>query len=389
MVRHQYKLAAFILVGTLLVITAVAYGMFRGTFTSTVPVTLTASRAGLVMDPGAKVKMRGVEVGRVSSVDLSGSDAVITLALEPSMLKLIPANAGVDIKSTTVFGAKFVSFTPPEQPSAAHIQSGAHIATQQVTVEFNTVFQNLSNLLQATQPEKLSATLGAIATALRGKGEQLGQTLEQANNVLAQFNPSVPALQTDLQKAAVVTNLYGDVTPDLLKTLDNLTFTSGTVVSEQANLDKLLLGVTGLGDTGADVLNTNQAALATTFNLLRPTSYLLYRYSPEFSCFFKGLAAARGLGEQIAGGLHPWIGVDTGFLPGGPIYKYPQNLPIVGAAGGPRCNGLPMLALDQLPGKYLVTNTGVNPYPPGSDVQKPNVPGLINYLQGPTTGGAP
>ena len=42
--------------------------MFAGTFKSYVPVTLTSDRAGLVMESGAKVKMRGVQVGRVSSV---------------------------------------------------------------------------------------------------------------------------------------------------------------------------------------------------------------------------------------------------------------------------------------------------------------------------------
>ncbi len=387
MVRHRYKLAALVLVLALVAIAAVAFGMFRGSFTSTVPVTVTSPRAGLVMDPGAKVKMRGVEVGRVSAVDLSGSEALITLALEPDKLTLIPANSGVEIKSTTVFGAKFVSFIPPATPSPQHLAGGANVASQNVTVEFNTVFQNLSNVLQAVQPEKLNAALGAVATALRGRGDQLGQSLQQANDVLTELNPpSVPALQSDLQKAAVVANVYGDAAPALLKTLDSLTVTSGTIVNQQANLDKLLLDVTGLGNTGTEVLGQNQPALATTLNLLRPTSYLLYRYSPEFSCFFKGLNFGRILGEQIAGGIHPWIGVDTAFLPGGPIYEYPKNLPIVGAAGGPRCNGLPKLSLDQLPGKYLVSNTGVNPYPPGSDVQHPHVPALLDYLHGPLPG---
>ncbi|MEO9220182.1 MAG: MCE family protein, partial [Mycobacteriaceae bacterium] len=326
---------------------------------------------------------------------MSGSQALITVQLEPDMLKLIPANSGVEIASTTVFGAKFVSFispdrlTPPAAPSRSPIARGANVESQNVTVEFNTVFQNLSNVLQAVQPEKLNATLGALATALRGRGDQLGESLAQANDVLTQLNPSVPALQNDLQKAAIVTNVYGDAAPALLRTLDNLTATSGTIVDQQANLDKLLLDVTGLATTGTDVLATNQPALATTFNLLRPTTKLLYEYSPEFSCFFKGLNFARVLGEQIAGGINPWIGVDTAFLPGGPIYKYPQNLPIVGASGGPRCNGLPQLSLDQLPGKYLITNTGVNPVPPGSDVQRPNVPALLDYLNGPFPGGQP
>ena len=48
-----------------LVVTA---ALFSGTFKSYVPVTLTSDRAGLVMETDAKVKMRGVQVGRVSQI---------------------------------------------------------------------------------------------------------------------------------------------------------------------------------------------------------------------------------------------------------------------------------------------------------------------------------
>ena len=43
--------------------------LFAGTFTSYVPVTLTSDRSGLVMETNAKVKMRGVQVGRVSQIN--------------------------------------------------------------------------------------------------------------------------------------------------------------------------------------------------------------------------------------------------------------------------------------------------------------------------------
>ena len=47
---------------------ALTAALFTGSFTSYVPVTLTSDRAGLVMETGAKVKMRGVQVGRVSPI---------------------------------------------------------------------------------------------------------------------------------------------------------------------------------------------------------------------------------------------------------------------------------------------------------------------------------
>ena len=46
-----------------------AVGLFQGSFTETVPVTVISQRAGLVMNPDAKVKMRGVQVGKVASIE--------------------------------------------------------------------------------------------------------------------------------------------------------------------------------------------------------------------------------------------------------------------------------------------------------------------------------
>ena len=43
---------------------ALAVGLFQGSFTETVPVTVISQRAGLVMNPDAKAKMRGVQVGK-------------------------------------------------------------------------------------------------------------------------------------------------------------------------------------------------------------------------------------------------------------------------------------------------------------------------------------
>ena len=42
--------------------------LFTGTFKSYVPVTVTSDRSGMVMETSAKVKMRGVQVGRVSAI---------------------------------------------------------------------------------------------------------------------------------------------------------------------------------------------------------------------------------------------------------------------------------------------------------------------------------
>ncbi len=65
-VRPLAGLATVVAIG---LIVALAVSLFRGSFTQTVPVTVISDRAGLVMNPDAKVKMRGVQVGKVSSIE--------------------------------------------------------------------------------------------------------------------------------------------------------------------------------------------------------------------------------------------------------------------------------------------------------------------------------
>ncbi|MBJ8345765.1 MCE family protein [Antrihabitans sp. YC2-6] len=375
------KLAALGLVGGLVAIVVVALTMFAGGFVEKVPVTVTAPRSGLVMDPDAKVKMRGVEVGRVKSIEETPEGATLTLDMQPNMLKYIPANAKVDIKSTTVFGAKYVNFVYPSDPSPEHLTAGSTVAADAVTVEFNTLFQHLSDVLQKLEPEKINATLGALSTALRGRGEQVGELLTAADDYLADINPSLPTLQRDFQAAAGVTNLYADVSPDLLQLVDDATAVSGTIVDEQVNLDALLLSVIGLSNTGETVLAENEQNLDTALDLLRPTTGLLDRYSPVLSCLILGLDKARPIAEAVEGGLQEGIALNAGFTYSQDPYTYPNSLPKVNATGGPNCVGLPDRVPNDPHAPFIVTDTATVPYVPNTQL-KFNAPKVFQILLG-------
>lgn len=113
--RPLTGLALIVVIGAII---ALAVSLFRGSWADTVPVTVIADRAGLVMNPDAKVKMRGVQVGQVSSIEpRPDGTAALHLAMDRSAMHLIPGNVSVDITSSTVFGAKFVQMVPPKDPS--------------------------------------------------------------------------------------------------------------------------------------------------------------------------------------------------------------------------------------------------------------------------------
>lgn len=375
-------LTGLVSIAVIAAIVAVAVGLFRGSFTETMPVTVLSPRAGLVMNPDAKVKMHGVQVGKVASIESRpDGQAVLRLAMYPSEMHLIPANVLVDLTSPTVFGAKFVELVAPAEPSAQSLHAGQVLDSQHVTVEVNTVFKHLTSVLGTLDPAKLNETLGAISQALSGRGEKIGQAFSDLDSFLAKFDPSLPALNRDIALSVPVFHAYGDASADLVRTVDNSVKISKSIVDEQHNLDALLVSAIGLADIGSDVLGANRKGLTDVFHLLAPTTDLLSEYAPNLTCAFGGIAAL-GKNPPLS---EPSINIVASLTWGGERYRYPQNLPKVAATGGPRCMGLPKLPFNSK-AKLLVADTGANPVQYGNQQLLLNFDGLKQLLYGPIDG---
>jgi phospholipid/cholesterol/gamma-HCH transport system substrate-binding protein len=381
---YARPLAGLAMVVVCVLIIALAVGLFRGSFTETVPVTVMSPRAGLVMNPQAKVKMRGVEVGRVSSIEeRPDGQAAIHLAMDPNQLRYIPSNVLVDITAPTVFGAKFVQFVPPQDPTPQRMHSGQVLDSKKVTVEINTVFEQLVSVLSKIDPPKLNETLGALAAGVNGRGQKIGQTLADFDSLLAKLNPSLPNLRHDIEVAPDVFRAYGDAAPDLIATADNATKISDTFVDEQNNLDALLISAIGLADIGNDVIGTNRQPLTNVLHLLVPTTDLLNDYNQGLTCSLQGIV-------NFSAGLpfmEPGITVSTAFPLAEERYRYPGHLPKVAATGGPHCGdmGLPSVPAGFTP-PWLITDSGANPYQYGNQGLLLNSDGLKQLLYGPIDG---
>jgi phospholipid/cholesterol/gamma-HCH transport system substrate-binding protein len=346
----------------IIAVVALAAIQFRGGFAPGASVTLLAERAGLVMYPDAKVQMLGSQVGKVASIEeLPDGQAVIHLAMDPDKLHLIPSNVVADISASTVFGAKYVELIPPETPSAEGMSAGQVLDAQHVTVEINTVFGQLTSVLSKIQPDKLNQTLGAIATAFNGRGQQFGQGLSDFDSFLAQMQPHLPALSHDLATAPEVFQAYADAAPDLLKIADNAATTSQTIVDQQRQLDVALLSVIGLADVGTDVVGQNAQPLADVLHLLVPTTDLTREYNAALWCGFGGLL------EMANGPAYrdPGIPLLAGLVWASDRYRYPGDMPKVAASGGPQCTGLPKLPYETNP-PFVITDTGTNPWKYGN-----------------------
>lgn len=371
--------------GTVVVILAIfalSLTLFRGDLTDTVPVTVISQRAGLVMNADAKVKMRGVPVGKVESIEsLPNGRAALHLAMYPSQLQYIPANVLVNITSSTVFGAKSVEMMAPDNASAQRLHAGQTLTGEHVMVEINTVFQQLVEVLNQVDPAKLNESLGALAQAFSGRGTKLGQSLSDLDSFLANLEPSLPALRHDLAVLPTVANAYADAAPDLVRTFSNANQISQTLVDEERNLDALLISAIGLANIGNDVLSTNRQPLTNVLRLLVPTTDLTSEYHEVFTCALGGLVAI----SHNPPLSEPSINISASLTWGGERYRYPTNLPKVAATGGPQCMDLPQIPFNSHP-KQLITDIGADPVGYGNPQLLINSDLLKQLLYGPIAG---
>lgn len=376
----------FVVIIALTVLTAL---LFSGTLRSFVPLTLVSDRSGLVMENGAKVKLRGVQIGEVASIGAdAGGDAAfskLTLKIYPQEFGYLPSNIQAEIKSSTAFGAKYVDLTVPDGgPSGQSLARGAVLQSRNVTVEVNTVFENLQSVVQAIDPAKLNSVLSALAEALRGKGDVIGEAITDANDVLLAVNPRMPTVQRDWQLFGQTADAYSTAAQDILSILESFSKTSTTISDNAGALNDVLLSAVGFSESGVDVIGGNQPNIIRSMNTLVSTTDLLFTYSPTYTCLFQGAQWFLDHGGRDAlGGNGKSVIMDAALLFGDDPYRYPDNLPVVNAKGGPggkpSCGSLPDVSKN-FPVKYLVTDTG---FGTGLDV-RPNpgigFPGFANYL---------
>lgn len=366
--RPPYRLWGLVSALLLIAITVAGYGQFRGAFTPWTRLTLHSDRAGLVMEPGAKVTFNGVEIGRVVAVDAAERDgttiAALSVQVQPKYARMLPANVQADITATTVFGNKYVSLTSPEHPSTQRISPADIIDVHSVSTEFNTLFETIMSIAEQVDPVRLNTTLSATAEALTGLGDRFGTSLVDGNQILDQITPRMPRLRQELTGLANLADIYAAASPDLWQALDHAATTAGTLNRQRADLDAALLAAVGFGETAGDVFDRGAPYMVRAAEDLIPTAQLLDRHSPALYCTIRNYAQ---VGPRVAASLggngYSLASYSGGGVTGAePPYIYPDNLPRLNARGGP--GGAPgcwqSITRELWPAPYLVMDTGAS-----------------------------
>jgi phospholipid/cholesterol/gamma-HCH transport system substrate-binding protein len=338
-VMRQYKALGIIFLALVILAVWFTYATFTKKFVDYDRVKVETSKIGLQLPTRADVKIRGVLVGEVLAMSATSDGAELTLGLFPSQIDTIPANVTASIVPKTLFGEKYVSLIVPDEPSRTPIRAGATIDRTAVATEVERVLSDLYPLLRTVEPAQLNMTLNAIATALEGRGNQIGENLETVDSYLKRFNPQIPALIEDLKLTASVSDTYAEVLPQIGDILHNTVTTMGTLETREARLHALFNDVSQFSATARSFLEDNGDNMIRLGEVSRAQLEVFARYSTEFPCLLGGIVNAGKLQAEAFRGFTLHIVLET--LPNQPRGYDPEDAPRLGDDRGPACLHLP------------------------------------------------
>jgi phospholipid/cholesterol/gamma-HCH transport system substrate-binding protein len=157
-------------VGLLVVAMKAAYGGYGHYYY----LSMDLPRAGQQLQPGSDVRLRGVIIGKVQTIDLVDRHVHITLQIDQPNRVPRDVEAFIDLK--TLLGSKFVDLRTSSY-RGPFLADGARIPRTHVGPELEDALASGVQVLDAIRPNDLATIVHELATGARGHGSDIARSL--------------------------------------------------------------------------------------------------------------------------------------------------------------------------------------------------------------------
>lgn len=233
--------------------------------------------------PGVKVKVLGVDVGRVTSVENVEGSVQVNFKIEDPDIK-VPADVNATIVPISLLGERYVQLFPA-YTSGPTLENGSTIPLAKTTVpaEGDELLQGMQDYLGALDEDTVEEFVTNTADVLEGKGARLNELIangssvlntlsekrEEITNLIVQFNTLTQSLATRQDALGQLINTYNVV---------------GTTVNEvRGSLQGTITGLNDAASQLASLLIDHEGRLGTELETLTQTTRTLSRNVNSFA----------------------------------------------------------------------------------------------------------
>ena len=240
-------------------------------------------RAGEGLDTHSDVKIRGVKVGGVSSVRLTGDGrrALVTIRLDRGVRAPVTSEAAV--VPLSVFGPKYIDLRPgKDEQTGPFLANRATITKTADPQELTDLAAPTVHLFDAMAPQDLAAILSTLGAGLDGRGQEVGGLVDNSAKLLdlgARRRQDLSGIIGNGSALAETAAAHGD---EVGQIIDDLNVVLPSVTGDPRQFGRLLDGLDSSAGTLVQILGSDPRAPGRIIDAVAPTAGVLYAYRAYF-----------------------------------------------------------------------------------------------------------
>jgi phospholipid/cholesterol/gamma-HCH transport system substrate-binding protein len=258
----------------------------------------TFGRAGQGLDDQSDVKIRGINVGGVSSVKLT-KDGRVRVRIRLNHGVRAPRTTVAVIEPLSVFGPKFVNLDPGSGEGVGpYLADGATIGRTEDPQELTDLATPTYDLLNAVDPQDLATLLQTFSSGLNGRGQQLSDTIDNAAKLLDLSTRNTANLKKLITNGRTLSATFagrGGEIVDLARDLNGL---APVLADDPARLSALLTQGGQVSRRVTSILQSDPGGPGTIIDRLLPALDIAYQNRANTPSMISGVG---GFFDQTAG----------------------------------------------------------------------------------------
>jgi phospholipid/cholesterol/gamma-HCH transport system substrate-binding protein len=243
------------------------------------------------LDPESAIKVRGINVGTVSSVKLTSNGQVrVRIRLDKGVQ--VPETAALSIEPLSVFGPKFIDLKPGAgEGSGPYLADGASIAKTQGLQDLTDAVTPIYDLLGAISAQDVATLLYTLSAGLDGRGQGLAETIDDGGKLLDLSTKNIHNLRTLLDNTAAISETLGSRGDEIVKLAHALNVVAPTLSDDPAAFRSILTGTSAVSSQVVALLDADPKGPGAIIRSVVPVVDASYRTRANTPAFLEGVGS--------------------------------------------------------------------------------------------------
>lgn len=210
---------------------------------------------------GDDVTVAGLEVGKVTGVELRGDDVEVTFVVSGD--RAVHTNTRTAVRYANLIGTRYLALLPPDGPPADRLRAGGTLPARQSlpTVDLTAVFDGFQPLFDALDPEQVNQLTASIVAIFQGESGTVANLVDQVGTItthLAGRKEVISTVITSLADLLTSVNEQGDA---LSSMIDDFGSVVGNLSDQRAVLASTIDGLARFGEDAAALTRESTDAI--------------------------------------------------------------------------------------------------------------------------------